>query len=63
MKLFAILAVVATVMLPILPASAYVIQGGTSCSGGPETTNNQSSLSSTTAGGQSCMPVQEEVVG
>jgi hypothetical protein len=52
MKLFAILAVVATIALPALPAAAtapYV-----SCQNGPDTTNNQSSLSSTSASTQSC---------
>jgi hypothetical protein len=60
MKLFAILAIVATVLLPALPASAT--QPSVSCTGGPETTNNQSSLSSTSAGGQSCTVLNEEVV-
>jgi hypothetical protein len=55
MKLFAILAVVATVMLPALPALAF--SPYTSCHGGVDTANNQSSLSSTSAGGQSCTVV------
>ena len=49
MKLFVIVAVLVASMLPALPASASF------CTGQPETTNNQSSLSSTTAGGQTCI--------
>ena len=56
MKLFAILAIVAAVLLPALPASAIQPYSSTICSGDAETTNNQSSLSSTSAGGQTCTP-------
>ena len=52
MKLFAILAIVATIVLPALPASATTPP--ISCQGNTETTNNQSSLSSTSAGGETC---------
>jgi hypothetical protein len=59
MKFFAILAVVATVLLPVLPASA--ITPYVSCQSGPDTTNNQSSLSSTSASTQSCTVFNDEI--
>ena len=58
MKLFAILAILATIVLPTLPAAAYQ---PLSCHSGPDTTNNQSSLSSTSASGTSCTVFNDEV--
>ena len=51
MKLFAILAIIATIVLPTLPAAA---NPPLSCHSGPDEANNQSSLSSTSASGKSC---------
>ena len=59
MKLFAILAILATIVLPTLPAAAFQ---PLSCSNGPDTANNQSSLSSTSASSQSCTVVSDVVL-
>ena len=52
MKALAILALFLTALIPALPASATPY-----CTGNPDEANNQSSLSSTTAGGQNCQQV------
>ena len=59
MKLFAILAIIATIVLPTLPALA--LTPFVSCHNGADTTNNQSSLSSTSASTQSCTVFDGEV--
>ena len=58
MKALAILALFLTALIPALPASANPY-----CTGNPDEANNQSSLSSTTAGGQSCHYILQDTKG
>jgi hypothetical protein len=52
MKALTILDLILTALIPALPASATPY-----CTGNPDEANNQSSLSSTSAGGQNCQQV------
>lgn len=56
MKTLIVVTLILASLVPTLPASAAPY-----CSGAPDTPNNQSSLSSTTEGGQRCVRVSVDV--